>query len=152
MYSNNRMVLPVIVTFLMMSVILLGSFACGSGKATQTSTTPATSGSGVSFAREIQVIFNSNCVVCHQGTSAPGGISLEPAPAYSNLVNVKSQQGALQRVLPGQPDKSYLVAKLQGTQVQAGGSGAQMPYGSSPLTQSQIDLIKQWITQGALNN
>jgi cytochrome c551/c552 len=152
MYSNNRTVLPFIVTFLMMSVILLGSFACSSGKTTQSSTTPATSGSGVGFARDVKVIFNSNCVVCHQGATATGGMSLEPASAYGNLVNVKSQESALQRVLPGQPDKSYLVAKLQGTQVQVGGSGAQMPYGASPLAQSQIDLIKQWITKGALNN
>jgi mono/diheme cytochrome c family protein len=151
MFSKNIKVLAGIVVFLVTVVILVGSLACSSSKTTPRPTTPTTSASGVSFTKDVQTIFNSNCVICHQGTSAPAGMSLEPASAYANLVNAKSQESALQRVLPGQPDKSYLVAKLQGTQVQAGGSGAQMPYGSSPLTQSQIDLIKQWITQGALN-
>ena len=80
------------------------------------------------------------------------GLNMQVGSAYKNLVNVKSAESPLMRVAPGTPDKSYIVNKLLGTQGQIDGSGAQMPYGAPPLSQSQIDLIRQWITQGAPNN
>lgn len=111
--------------------------------------TPATS--AVSFSKDIQPIFEANCVTCHQGTSGRAGLSLESGAAYSNLVNVKSTESPLMRVAPGAPDQSYLLNKLQGTQGQVGGSGTQMPI-DSPLPQAQISPVQQWISQGAPNN
>ncbi|MDO8716167.1 MAG: hypothetical protein Q7J73_05105, partial [Dehalococcoidales bacterium] len=70
-----------------------------------------------------------------------------------NLVGVASTENpAVMRVKAGAAGDSYLIAKVTGTQVAAGGMGAQMPYNAAPLSQSQIDLINQWIKQGALNN
>jgi hypothetical protein len=68
------------------------------------------------------------------------------------LVNIKSTQSPLMRVVPGHPEQSYLMNKLLGTQSQVGGSGAEMPFRSSPLSQDLINSIEQWISQGALNN
>jgi mono/diheme cytochrome c family protein len=129
---------------------LLAAPACSSGSKT---TTPATStASGVSYSRDIQPLFNNYCVVCHQG-AGQAGLALEPNVSYSKLVGVPSTQSATElRVKAGAPDQSYLLAKLNGTQAQAGGSGAQMPYGSVPLSQSQISLVQQWIAAGAPNN
>jgi hypothetical protein len=45
------------------------------------------------------------------------------------------------------------VNKIEGTQVAAGGSGGQMPAAGcclDPLT--EIDPIKRWIDQGAMDN
>lgn len=144
---------------LFLTLFVLGTLAvclgCGTSSTPQASPTPVSTSSttsGVSFSKDIQPIFTANCVVCHQGTAAPGGMSLEPGSAYKNLVNVKSTESPLQRVAPGAPDKSYLLNKLLGTQGQVGGSGAQMPFGAAPLPQSQISLIQQWISQGAPNN
>jgi hypothetical protein len=132
-------------------VLLVG---CGSSPSTSptTSSGTTTSAGSVSFKNTVQPILTSNCVVCHQGGSPPGGLSLEPSVAYGSLVNKPSSESPEMRVSPGAPDKSYLVNKLEGTQNQAGGSGAQMPYGASPLPGSQIDLVKQWISAGAPNN
>ncbi len=58
----------------------------------------------------------------------------------------------MNRVTPNQPDNSYLVHKVQGTHLAAGGSGSQMPEGQPPLSQSDIDLIRAWIQAGALPN
>ncbi len=55
----------------------------------------------------------------------------------------------MNRVTPGQPDNSYLVHKVQNTHLDVGGSGFQMPIGRSPLTQTEIDLIRAWISAGA---
>jgi mono/diheme cytochrome c family protein len=122
--------------------------ACGSSYSTSTTTGVA----GISLRNDIQPVFNTNCVVCHQGAAPPGGLSLEPGAAYKNLVNAPSTEGALKLVAPGAPEQSYLLNKLRGTQLQVGGSGAQMPYGASPLPDSQISLIQQWITAGAPDN
>jgi hypothetical protein len=113
-------------------------------------TTPAVT--TVSFAKEILPIFSAGCVGCHQGSPGPAGLSLESVVAYNNLVNVKSTESALMRVAPGAPDKSYLLNKLLGTQAQAGGKGAQMPFNAPPLSQTQIELLQKWISAGAANN
>jgi hypothetical protein len=65
---------------------------------------------------------------------------------------VASNESALLRVKAGDPDSSYLVHKIQGTQGTVGGSGGQMPLGRSPLSQDNIDIIRDWIAAGALNN
>jgi hypothetical protein len=49
-------------------------------------------------------------------------------------------------VNPGNPDMSYLVQKIEGL---SSISGGQMPLGETPLPQSTIDAIRQWITNGA---
>ncbi|PYP19958.1 MAG: hypothetical protein DMD54_01700, partial [Gemmatimonadetes bacterium] len=63
--------------------------------------------------------------------------------------------GALERVRSSRPDSSYLVHKIQGTQTTVGGSGARMPFGcsgASCLDNATINLIRNWILQGAQNN
>ena len=73
--------------------------------------------------------------------------------AYDNIVGVSSGQLAtMSRITPGQPDNSYLVHKIQGTQASVGGSGDRMPLGLPPLSQSTIGLIRQWVTEGAPGN
>ena len=144
----------ILATILTLSALLVAS-ACSSGsKPTTPVTSSVTSSSVVSFSKDVQPIFNNNCVVCHQGqVAAQASLTLEPSLSYSKLVGVPSTESTTEmRVKAGAPDQSYLLAKLNGTQVQAGGSGAQMPYGATPLLQAQINLIQQWIAEGAPNN
>jgi uncharacterized membrane protein len=151
---NTRYILTALAITLVLTSIV-AAVGCSSGTNTTaptTSTTSTTSSSGVSYSNNIQPLFNTNCVVCHQG-AGQGGLTLEPNKSYSNLVGVQSTESSIElRVKAGAPDQSYLLAKLNGTQVQAGGSGVQMPYGAAPLTQAQTNLIQQWISQGAPNN
>ena len=143
----KRFFIVLIIVLLMLAMLL----ACNSG--TTTSGDTSTTGvSGVSFSQDIQSIFNSNCVVCHQSATATGDLNLETGFAYINLVNVESTQSPLMLVAPGDSDGSYLLNKLRGTQGEVGGGGLRMPYGASPLQQSQINLIQQWIEQGAPDN
>lgn len=91
-------------------------------------------------------IFTPLCTGCHAGASAPRGLRLEDGVSYAALVNVNSAEvPALLRVKPGDPDNSYLVHKIEGRAA----VGARMPLGGPPLPQSSIDLIKQWILDGA---
>jgi hypothetical protein len=111
-------------------------------------------GGAPTLSADVQPIFSSNCALsnCHAGSNPVQGMNLSSGQAYANIVNVQSNESPLLRVMPGEPDESYLVHKIQGTQGTVGGSGAQMPFGTQPLSQDQIDLIREWITDGAQNN
>jgi len=93
------------------------------------------------------------CTNCHSnvGRNPSGGLNLLPGVAYANLVGVAStgKPGAV-RVIPGDPQNSYLVHKLQGS---ADIAGVRMPRGNGPfLTEGQILVINRWIANGAPNN
>ena len=144
--------LKLIAAFLLILSVIGG--ACGSpaGTTPTTSTNPVPPLTVIKLSADIQPVFNANCVTCHQGAAPQGGMTLETGKAFASLVNVKSAESALMRVKPGAPSESYLIFKLEGTQTQVGGSGAQMPFNGIPLPAAQIELIRRWISQGAPNN
>ena len=97
-------------------------------------------------------IFDTNCALsgCHAGSSPQLGMSLEAGEAFSNIVNVQSQERAdLQRIDPGNPEGSYLLKKVRGD---ADIVGMRMPLGRSNLSGEDIELIRQWIEDGALDD
>jgi hypothetical protein len=92
-------------------------------------------------------VFTPICTKCHQGASAPEGLQLDASHSYAALVGIAStEQPSVLRVEAGDPDSSYIIRKLQGS---PGISGQQMPFGGPYLPQSTIDVIRQWITNGA---
>jgi hypothetical protein len=94
-------------------------------------------------------VFTPRCAVCHTGTGneLPFSMNLSSTEAsFDALVNVQSEQvSSLLRVHPGNPDDSYLIHKLEGTQ----DVGDRMPQGGPFLDQSVIDGIRGWIDDGA---
>ena len=97
-------------------------------------------------------IFDLNCALsgCHAGPNPQLGLDLSAGQARANMVGVPSvQRGTVLRIAPGDPDASYLVWKIEG-RPEIGGQ--RMPRGRAPLAQAQIDLVRQWIAAGALDN
>ena len=94
-------------------------------------------------------VFTPICSGCHGGAAPRAGLSLEAGVAYNNIVNANSTQSALLRIEPNNPDDSYLIRKIQGEPDIA---GERMPLGGPFLPQSTIDDIRQWVSEGALNN
>jgi hypothetical protein len=92
-------------------------------------------------------VFEQVCEHCHAGANAPAGLRLDAANSYAMLVGVASvERPAILRVAPGDPSNSYLIQKLEGTAA----VGERMPAGLPALPQADIDIIRQWITDGAL--
>ena len=92
------------------------------------------------------------CVSCHNaaGQQFAGGLNLQHDVAYTNLVNVASRgQPSAVRVVPGSPDSSYIVHKLEGRSTIA---GVRMPPNGPYLTDGQIAVIRRWIERGAAND
>ena len=88
----------------------------------------------VDYEIEIQPIFNANCGGCHTSNSS-GGLSLLN---YDNLMSSGT-------VIPG----DYLNSSLYDRITRPESAQGDMPPTGS-LSQSDIDLIAQWISEGAL--
>ena len=68
--------------------------------------------------------------------------------SFLALVGVPSiQDAAINRVLAGDPDNSYLIQKIEGN---AAVGGIMPPLPGQPLDPAVIAEIRQWITDGAL--
>jgi cytochrome c553 len=113
-----------------------------------------------SFASIQQEIFNTTdssgrlaCIGCHtdNGRTPAGGLVLLEGRSYQALVSQPSRlkAGAI-LVVPGDPNASYLIHKLEGA---ADITGSRMPRGTGPfLTSGQMQIIRRWIELGAKND
>src|SRR5918993_3438704 len=91
----------------------------------------------VDFARDVQPIFQQNCIGCHGPTQQMNGLRLDrrrDAMRGSTL-------GAV--IGPGNSAGSRLYLRLSGPQF-----GTQMPP-TGALRPEQVEVIKYWIDQGA---
>lgn len=94
-----------------------------------------------------------SCIQCHTsvGRTPAAGLNLVEGASFAALVGRPSvQKSGETLVIPGDPDNSYLVKKLEGA---AGIAGLRMPRNNGPfLTEGQMLVIRRWIKEGAANN
>jgi len=110
---------------------------------------------------DIYTIFQANCVTCHDASSPAGNLNLiaPSATVYTSIVNANPTNPVAlargdKRIKPGDPHRSFLLRKCQnGLDPDNGllaGEGNAMPESPSPpLTNKEIELIRQWIYAGA---
>lgn len=111
-------------------------------------------GGPASFAMVQGDVFDQRCTstTCHAAGSRAGNLSLAASDSYDELVNVEPENSAahsagMLRVMPNDPDRSFLLRKLTGEL--GPGEGSMMPLGGTPLGQAEIDTIRAWIADGA---
>jgi hypothetical protein len=132
----------------------LGSVGCDEALSDLTGPTPNLEPTFSSIQQNIFSAGDSSgrpaCTNCHNTALNRGLLDLSPAVSYNNLVNVASRlrPGAV-RVVPSNPDNSYLIHKLEGT---VPITGVRMPLGGPYLESGQILVIRRWIEIGAPNN
>ena len=95
--------------------------------------------SQIDYDSQIQPIFNTNCVSCH----TPGGSATFDLTSYNGLMSGGWTGPA---IIAGDHANSLLYQRLTLPQYTAGS----MPP-NVPLSQTQINLIVQWIDEGAAN-
>jgi hypothetical protein len=100
----------------------------------------------VSFAADVQPIFDANCVGCH-GEGGNAGLDLRSGQSYTTLVGVAATESALNRVEPGDAAASWLYLKMTGQH----DAGTVMPP-SGALDGTLTDRVRDWIEEGALDN
>jgi hypothetical protein len=115
-----------------------------------------TPGSGPTIDAVQNEIFNLYCLTsgCHNAADQQGSLILEAGLSWSELVNQEPndprglESGQL-LVQPFEPENSFLLTKLVGP---TPGQGSRMPQGGPFLSESQVDLVRQWILGGALDS
>lgn len=104
------------------------------------------------YATDVQNVWKTvpSCLGCHDTS---GGLNLTAGNGYGSLVNVASTAtgcGSFKRVTPGDPDRSSLILKLEGTTC-----GTRMPRNNQTYFDQhpdQLVLVRSWILAGALND
>ena len=137
-----------------LAVAVIAAAGCGTVKS-PTEPPPVSNGPGgqaFTFARIQAEIFTPNCAKagCHVTDTATGGMILEAGRAYGQIVNQPSTESSLDRIEPGDPERSYMVKKLRGD---PDITGSQMPFDNpGSLTREQMDGLIGWVRAGAPNN
>lgn len=101
----------------------------------------------VSFKNDVQPILDEYCINCHAGTETQGDIHLEN---YEKMMESRYFNNPSPIAIPGKPGQSrlYIVVSSNTT-------GVRMPpesFGYDKLDESEINIIKTWIAEGAKNN
>ena len=96
----------------------------------------------ISFYTQVRPIFQVHCVGCHQPAKAKGGYVMTD---FKRLVGKGENDEPV--VQAKQPDKSLLVKLI----VPVDGE-AEMPADRAPLSPKDIDIIKKWVAQGAIDD
>jgi mono/diheme cytochrome c family protein len=99
----------------------------------------------VSWKLDVQPILQAHCVECHK----PGGQGLEATglnlTSYKGLMT-GTKHGPI--VIPGDTLSSNLLVLIEGR----AHPQFRMPHGQRPLLKQQIEIIRLWVKQGALDN
>jgi hypothetical protein len=96
----------------------------------------------VSFAHDIRPLLSESCD-CHQRL-ATAGLS---TASYEALRRGGTSSGT-SMIVAGKPCESVFFEKLEPTPP----FGARMPLNKNPFTHEELQLVSDWIAEGALNN
>ena len=96
----------------------------------------------ISYSRHVQPLFNQACAMsgCHSAVEPNERVRL------NNYQNLRFGANGLPMIVPGSPDQSELVFRIEGR------TGTRMPLNLNPLNQNQINGIRTWIAEGAREN
>ena len=94
-------------------------------------------GEQVDFARDVQPILKARCLSCHNPERHEAGLSVATRAA---LLKGGASGPAL---VPGSSRDSLLIQRITGF------SAPVMPFASEPLTEAQIETLRDWVDQGA---
>src|SRR2546421_2689097 len=93
----------------------------------------------VSFYRQVKPILQKRCQGCHQPATQGGKLVLTTFEAF------RAGGASGPGFKPGDPDASVVVRFISG-------DPPAMPQNAKPLTKSEVELFRHWITQGAKND
>lgn len=112
---------------------------------------------GVSYLLNVRPIFASKCVFCHRAGSATGVNLEDPFDPEFGIIGREntwvSQGSAVPLIVdPGNVENSFLITKVELTELDEHVDGAPMPLHVPPLDDDEMAAVEQWILDGALDD
>jgi hypothetical protein len=101
--------------------------------------TSACSESRIDFSTEVKPILNKHCISCHGGVKRNGGFSL-----LFRTEALDTTESGKPVIIPGDAKHSEMIRRLTATDPEV-----RMPYKEEPLSKEQIEILTQWIDEGA---
>jgi WD40 repeat protein len=98
---------------------------------------------GVSYYKSIRPMLQEHCQGCHQPARPEGKMVLS---TYEGLLKPGESESA--GVVPGKPFESYLIEQI----TPQGDDRPAMPKDKPPLSNDQIELVRRWIAEGAVDD
>lgn len=98
----------------------------------------------VLFNRDIRPILNTSCTGCHGGVKKNAGVSF----IYREEALGVSSNGK-KIIIPGDPDNSEVIKRITSTDPRYVMPPAHGDHHRDPLKPQEIELIKEWVRQGA---
>ncbi|MDX1680881.1 MAG: PSD1 and planctomycete cytochrome C domain-containing protein [Akkermansiaceae bacterium] len=95
----------------------------------------------VEFNRDIRPILTKDCTACHGGVKAAGGISF----IYRDMALSEGDSGK-RAIVPGKPEESEMIRRMRHSDPD---EVMPKPKHGPPLAEEKIQLIEQWIREGA---
>lgn len=94
---------------------------------------------GIDYSTQVKPILNKNCIHCHGGVKQSGGFSL--LNREQALAATDSEHPA---IVPFEPENSELIKRLTDSNPER-----RMPFENEPLPEKDIQILTQWIAEGA---
>lgn len=95
----------------------------------------------------------TRCSQCHTG-GAVLGVDWTATRICANVGRTSGEMPTLKEIESGNPDASYMIWKIQGAGPRGSTLdpiiGGQMPLNLTPLTQSTIQNVRDWVADGTL--
>ena len=93
----------------------------------------------VDFSAQVKPILNKRCISCHGGVKRNAEYSL----LFRHEALDTAESGKIP-IIPGEPHNSEMIRRITAKDPEV-----RMPYREEPLTQEEIDILTQWIEEGA---
>ena len=95
--------------------------------------------SSIDFNTQVKPIFNKKCITCHGGVRRKSNFSL----LFRSDALAVNKSGK-RAIIPGDPDHSEMIRRIT-----LSDPDERMPYKHEPLSKGEIDILREWIKQGA---
>jgi Protein of unknown function (DUF1553)/Protein of unknown function (DUF1549)/Planctomycete cytochrome C len=93
----------------------------------------------IDYNTEVKPILNKHCIACHGGVKRKADFSL-----LTRELALQPAESGKPPIVPGKPGESEFIRRLT-----AHDPEERMPYREEPLKKEEIDLLRQWVKEGA---
>ncbi len=94
----------------------------------------------IDFSADVKPILNKHCISCHGGVKRNAKFSL-----LFRHEALDTAESGKKVIIPGDPDHSEMIRRITSTDPEV-----RMPYKEEPLSKEQINILTQWIKEGAV--